>query len=266
MSSLAARRLKKIEAALEPTEAMALWLAGAREEFSSLPELAESLRHQREEALPLFQLTHQAEANAKRRLKGRASVFAALSGARAAYMEEGSRAAVRDAATLWYLFLGVNERFRQERRALTLLVALLAADSRVLTQDEKAGGGERLADRIAAALLELYSWQDAVKMLREEYYEGVSPLLPEAEEHLGWLVEQAERLGEGSNDYLELQEPESGQSSTPIGLARIRQDAEPAVEALIHLLVTAARTEAHEMMGEHKQALALLQRHVSHRG
>src|SRR6188768_1263306 len=100
MASLAARRLQRIEGALEPTEAMALWLVGAREEFDSLPELAGGLRYQREEALPLFQLTHQAEANAKRRLKGRASEFAALNGERALYLEEGSRAAVRDAATL----------------------------------------------------------------------------------------------------------------------------------------------------------------------
>jgi hypothetical protein len=145
MSSLAERRLKKVEDALEPTEAMALWLSGARDEFGSLQELAQSLRCAREEGLPLFQLTHQAEANAKRRLKGRASVFAALSGQRALYMEEGSRAAVRDAATLWYLFVGVNERFGQERRAPTLLVALLASDYRALVQTHSLDRAHRSA-------------------------------------------------------------------------------------------------------------------------
>ena len=46
MARVAERHLKKVEAALEPTEAMALWLVGAREEFASLPELAESVVQQ----------------------------------------------------------------------------------------------------------------------------------------------------------------------------------------------------------------------------
>jgi hypothetical protein len=161
----------------------------------------------------------------------------------------------------------VNERFRQERRALTLLVALLASNRRALLHRQQAGAAselaDHLADRITSALLELYSWQDTVEALRAEYFEGVSPLLPATEEQLGWLVANAERLAQWCNDYPELPEPESGQSSAPIDLASTRRDAEPAVEALIHSLVTVARTEAHEMMGEHRHAVAFAQRNIS---
>jgi hypothetical protein len=125
MPSATGRRLTKVEEALEPTEAMALWLTEARQSFDTLRELVEDLRAKPDEAIPLFRLTRQAEGMARNRLKGQASVFAALNGQRALYMEQGSRGAVRDAATLWYLFVGVNERYRQDRRALTLLVTLL---------------------------------------------------------------------------------------------------------------------------------------------
>src|SRR6266508_306143 len=78
MSSAPGRRLRKIEEALEPTEAMALWLTEARQSFDTLYELVADLRAKPDEALPLFRLTRQAEAMAKNRLKGQASVFAAL--------------------------------------------------------------------------------------------------------------------------------------------------------------------------------------------
>jgi len=100
MTSRADRQLKKIEEALEPTEAMALWLRSTRQKHRSLADLVHSLRGLPDEALPLFRLTHQAEVAAKHRLKGQASVFAALNGQRARFMEQGSRAAVRDAASL----------------------------------------------------------------------------------------------------------------------------------------------------------------------
>src|SRR6266508_410687 len=86
MSSAPGRRLRKIEEALEPIEAMALWLTEARQSFDTLRELVADLRAKPEEALPLFRLTRQAEAMAKNRLKGQASVFAALNGQRALYM------------------------------------------------------------------------------------------------------------------------------------------------------------------------------------
>ena len=206
MSSNTGRRLKKIEEALEPTEAMALWFTEARQSFDSMQELVEDLRTEPDEALPLFRLTHQAEAMAKNRLKGQASVFAALNGQRALYMEQGSRGAVRDAATLWYLFIGVNERFRQERRALTLLIALLHSRHAASVRRDTPDAESPLGDRIASCLSELYTWHDANEVLRARYYEGVSPLMSEPEQHLTWLVEQAELLAERFNDHLLLEE------------------------------------------------------------
>ena len=54
-------------------------------------------------------------------------MFQALNGQRAQFMERGSRDAVRDVATLWYLFVEVNARFLAEKRALWLQLAYLAS-------------------------------------------------------------------------------------------------------------------------------------------
>ena len=247
---------------------MAFWLTEARQSFDTLRDLVGDLQTKPEEALPLFGLTRQAEAMAKNRLKGQASVFAALNGQRALYMEQGSRGAVRDAAALWYLFVGVNERFRQDRRALTLLVGLLASDYRALLHSHSVTGAAPLRDRIASALLALYSWYDAVDELREQYYEGVNALMPEAEEHLSWLVEQAELLAAWFNDHLQLAEAKHGTKGrgprppAQIDTSDIRKAARQSVDGLVRSLVAMARTEAYEMMGEHKEALAFAQRHL----
>jgi hypothetical protein len=112
------RRLKQVEAALYPTEAMALWLREAKREYRSLGDLVQSLRNQLEEAWPLFKLTAQAEAAAKDRLKSQASKIAGRLGERATFLDQGERDAVRDAATLWHLFVDVNARFIDEKRTV----------------------------------------------------------------------------------------------------------------------------------------------------
>ncbi len=174
MTSAPGRRLKKIEGALEPTEAMALWLFEARQSFDTLRELVEDLRTKPEEALPL-RLIQQAETAAKNRLKGRASVFAALNGQRALFMEQRSRSAVRDAGALWYLFVDLNARYRQERRALALLVQLLHCRYAAWIVSDLPEWEDQLNDGIASCLLELYAWQGAVEARGERYFEGVVP-------------------------------------------------------------------------------------------
>src|SRR5688500_3903450 len=98
MTTATDRRLQRVEAALYPTEAMALWLQGAKDEHRTLNELVASLRTQPEEAWPLFSLTHQAEVSAKARLKGTASLVTGIKGQRAQFLERSGRDAVRDAA------------------------------------------------------------------------------------------------------------------------------------------------------------------------
>src|SRR6266571_4740654 len=131
MTRVTDRMLRRVEDALYPSEAMALWLQEAKQEHRSLAELVGSLRPQPEEAWPLFRLTHQAETAAKGRLKSQAALLAGRgSGQRVQYLDRGSRDAVRDVATLWYLFVEVNGRFMAEKRALYLLVALLYSEYR----------------------------------------------------------------------------------------------------------------------------------------
>ena len=127
----------------------------------------------------------------------------------------------------------------------------------------------RLGDGIASCLLELYTWHDANETLRARYYEGVSPLMSEPEQHLTWLVEQAELLAELFNDHLLMEEDgrtrtqeRGARVSPPIDTASVRQDAQRSVEGLLRSLVAMARAEACEMMGERKQALAFAERYL----
>ena len=269
MTSAPGRRLKKIEEALDPTAVIALWLTEARQSFDTLRELVEDLRTKPDEALPLFRLTRQAEAMAKNRLKGQASVFAALNGQRALYMEQGSRGAVRDAAALWYLFVGVNERFRQDRRALTLLVSLLHFRYAAWVRSDLPEWEDQLNDDIASCLVELHAWEGAIGAASERYFAGISPLLPEAEAHLAALQERAELLTDRFNDSVELEEAARRRTKkrrpkllAPIDTAKVRRNAQPSVDALLHSLVDMAQAEACDMMGEKKQALAFAERHL----
>src|SRR6266542_3048881 len=119
MSSGGKRRLDRLEAALVPKEAMAVWLQDVRQHHRSVPDLARSFQGKPDETFPLFAFTRQAEAGARARFKS--------DGARTDYdaLDRAERDAVRDVAMLFYLFMEVNGQFLQEKRALCLLVAVL---------------------------------------------------------------------------------------------------------------------------------------------
>src|SRR5438105_316343 len=108
-------RLRNIEEALDPSAVMALWLHRVRQEHRSIRSLVESLSGQADEAWPLFHLTRKAETAARARLKGQPA------GAASAQFRESlgraERDAVRDTATLCYLFIEVNGSFMAEQRA-----------------------------------------------------------------------------------------------------------------------------------------------------
>ena len=57
MTTATDHRIRQVEEALYPTEAMALWLQEAKQEHRSLSDLVDSLRDQPDEAWPLFRLT-----------------------------------------------------------------------------------------------------------------------------------------------------------------------------------------------------------------
>ncbi len=112
MSSGGKRRLDRLEAALVPMEAMALWLQETRAKYRSLSELVRSLHGKPDEAYPLFVLTRQAETAARARFKSdaRGTDYDAL--------DRAERDAVRDVAMLFYLFTGVNGQLLEGKRAL----------------------------------------------------------------------------------------------------------------------------------------------------
>jgi hypothetical protein len=269
VTSAADRRLKRVEDALYPTEAMALWLQEAKEQHRSLEELVADLRAQPEEAWPLFQLTHQAEAAARGRLKRTASLYTGVQWQRAEVLERGKRAAVRDAATLWFLFVEANSQLMAEKRALWLVLALLNSLIGNWVHQKFRELDEPLDRRIASCLEELYAWQGAIAALSASYFEGVNPLMPEMEEHLGQMLDQGESLAERFNDAVEIEavvrkgsKKPTPNLPTPIDVAVVRAGADAAVQARVCMLVDMARAEAYEMMGERNQALALAERHL----
>jgi hypothetical protein len=275
MTSATDRRIKQVEEALYPTEAMALWLREAKAEHRSLGDLVQSLRNQPEEAWPLFRLTAQAEAAAKDRLRGRASTFGGRPKRLASFLDQGERDAVRDAATLWYLFVEVNERFMAERRALWLSMALHHASMALLFSVHRdwlrAGGTDEESpdERLRTTLAELYMWDGAARTLAERYYHEQRPLLGEAQDNLDELIEHGVGLAERFNEHLEMEIEARRASGTRgpklparIDLVAVRRAALPSVDAHVRLLVDVARAEACEMIGEWQKALAFAAQHL----
>jgi hypothetical protein len=269
MTSATDRRLQRVEAALYPTEAMALWLQEAKAAHRSLGDLVQSLRTEPEEAWPLFRLTHQAEVGAMSRLKDQASLLTGLKGQRAQFLERGGRDAVRDAATLWFLFVHVNAGFVAEQRALWLLIALLYAQVGAWVYQDFRALDKPLDGRIASCLNELYGWQGTVGTLTERYFQGVNPLMPEGEERLAEMVAEAELLAASFYEALEMataarKATRKRKPALPkaVDLEAAREGAATNAESHASVLVDMARAEAHEMMGERKQALAFMERHL----
>jgi len=128
---------------------------------------------------------------------------------------------------------------------------------------------DQLNDDIASCLVELHAWEGAIGAASERYFAGISPLLPEAEAHLAALQERAELLTDRFNDSVELEEAARRRTKkrrpkllAPIDTAKVRRNAQPSVDALLHSLVDMAQAEACDMMGEKKQALAFAERHL----
>ena len=191
---------------------------------------------------------------------------------RASFLDRGERDAVRDVATLWYLFLNVNARFMAEKRALWALLALHHSSMALLCsvhRDWFRAGEDSPDQRVMSTLIEVFMWDGIVRTLAERYYHGQSPLLAEAQENLDGLVEHGEQLAEMFNEHLELEiELQKGSRKrkpklpAPIDLDAVKRAAQPSVDAHVRLMVDMARAEACEMMGERQQALAFAERHV----
>jgi hypothetical protein len=104
-------------------------------------------------------------------------------------------------------------------------------------------------------------------MLSERYFQGVNPLMPEAEERLADVVVEGERLADRFNDALEMENAiregtRKRHYRSRSGSAPIREAAQANAESHGSMLVDMARAEAHEMMGERKQALSFAERHL----
>ena len=267
MTSGGKRRLERIEAALIPTEALALWLQDARADHGSLPALVRSYLGKPEEAWPLFTLARQAESAARARLKRDSARWDSEA------VEQAERDAVRDVAVLFFLCTDVNAAFLEEKRALYLLIALLIRAIHDWSRGQRTmQRGEPLGQRLQLAMEELYGWQGTIERLSERYFQGVCPLLPETEEELDWIVTHGELVVEMFNDQLDFEEftqktdPTELTLPQPLDLAALKTSAAADAKARVSYLLDLARAEACELTGDRKQGLAFVERHIRKAG
>jgi hypothetical protein len=199
-----------------------------REQLASLQELVQSLYGKSDEAYPLFTLTRQAETAARGCLKN--------DSARAGFdaIERAERDAARDVAMLFYLFMGVNDAFLHEKRALHLLVLLLLHSVRDwLAPVACARGSSRFLVGSRQRWSSSTRGQHTVERLRDRYFQGICPLMPETEEQLAFVVAQGELVVEIFNDHLVFEtitRKRSGKRKpplpTPLDLTALKHGAE----------------------------------------
>ena len=187
-----------------------------------------------------------------------------MKGQRRAQLEPAIRTGIRDVAFLYYLVIQVNGRELSERRANCLHLMLVVERLRSFLSDEPLAG-ERHQQWLAfvdALSLRLRALDAAAHRIGNQYFAGRSPLFPDSAASLQSLLGQLDGMIELYNDRLEDEEPKQrramGKRPKPIDLRRLSANASAEATALVHELVTAAKTEALLMMGERRQAFQLM--------
>ena len=232
---------------------MLLWLDEASQ-FGSMRAYVSSLQGQPTSAFPLFRLPEQVEQSVRNAMKGQPRD----------QLEPTIRTAIRDVAFLYYLVIQINGRELSERRANALHLMLVVERLRSFVGDEPPAG-ERHQQWLAfvdALSLRLYALDGAARRIAKQYFAGRSPLFPDSAENLQLLLGQLDGMVELYNDRLGDEERKKQRATAkrpkPIDLRCLSANASAEATALAHELVTAAKTEALLMMGERKQAFALM--------
>jgi hypothetical protein len=270
------RRLDQITGALTPQEAV-LVLMDELHAHGSMQTYAVSLKGQPEEMLPLTRLLDQVEQTA------RTSVTEKKPSDR---LGRAVRVAVRDAHFLYTLMIAVNAHYLEQQRVFWLLT-LLASERAYGLMHQRALRPERIGRRLAVvqeAALEVYRFTGAVTLVAERSFGGRSPLFPEQAADLARLEHQMERLIALHNDAVEWlrfeQEgatvarkraaPAQGRTAPTADVlpplldgATLRAAAQPAARGLARSLEDRARADTLIYLGEHEQAVGIIQPYLA---
>jgi len=246
------RRLTRLTTQLTPTQAWLLW----REEayaHGSMVAYVQSLEGQPDSAYPLYRLPEQMAQVVRQALKGEKDWDR---------VERAVRQAQRDVSFLHYLGSQFNSRFHGEKRALFLHLLLIIHEVRawMLLDDPFATFGPSW-EHTAGFVVEVLAYQQAHDAIRQQYFQGQSPLFPDLEEALAALVERTESVIAMYYDHVDFQHYQRGKRkrkdfvpALPLNLDDLRRRAEPAAQHHMDMLIGMARAEASMMMGERKEA------------
>ena len=126
-------------------------------------------------------------------------------------------------------------------------------------------------------LRDLYEVQRCVEALRGSYFDGHEPLFACLAEAFKQISESAERLAEAYNScfvtemecqgrLLESQDSDTGKKDVLgpffVDLESLRCDSSQHVKERVKFLADRARAEAHDYMGDNRQASDLMKRHL----
>jgi len=250
------RRLDKVEANLSPQQVVLLWMNEVHE-FGNIVAYLCDLKHAPTEHYPLYRLPEQMKQAVRTAMKGQKPESTA----------HAERQAVREVVFLYGLVQQCNLRLWSEWRAMCLQLVLVTVTLKGLIQDDAAPLAEyEEAHELAMdAIVAFVQWDQAIKAVAERYFKGATPLFPDQGRLLADSLDAAELVVTLFNDQLKwLAEmvPANMRKAAPpaelIDLVELRRAVSPHALDLARHLVTMARVEAAEYMGENQQALGIL--------
>jgi hypothetical protein len=254
MSASGRKRIDKVEESLTPRQAVLLWLEKATQ-GGSMRAYVLSLKGGPQSAFPLYRLPDQIDR----------SIRSAMTGHSRTAVEAATAKAVRDVAFLYYLLVQINGRELADRRANCLQLMLVIERLRTFILGDPLNGErqDQWREFVANLSERLYAFEGAAERIAAQYFGRRSPLFPDTADSVRSLHAQFMGMIELYNDRLEDDDlrPKPGRKRSlpaPIDVEALRRHSADAATALVHELVTAAKVEALIMIGERKQAFALM--------
>jgi len=261
MTSAAARRVAKVESALQPREAVLAWLAEAQQ-FLNIVDHARAIANLPVEAAPLSVISA--------RVVG--AVHEARKGQPREDVEWAARRAEGDAVFLFCLVLILNVRAHETARVEGLratatffwMGALLGGPHEPPTGDTDAAD-ERDAWRLWRSVVDRLTTDvrvetEARTSLERRYLEGHDVLFADAATAWAGHVGFVERLGRRA-EIIAPGEPAKTGPRTP-DRSGPGDSFDASVEALAGRLADDARVKAYELLGERERAVSIMERRL----
>ena len=279
--SNAKRRAKKLDSNLTPKQAVLLWMQEVHA-FTGFKEYFFHLKKQPHTYSPVSRLINQVAEGVKQTLKGRPQEE----------IDQAVRQAYRDVLFLYYLQQQVNGKVVSEERnnwsqALLLLTkvgsmlrgqSLLDHSRKSLVADEQAAEQfrqqvEHWKELALRSLPEIHTLRKAIDSINERYFESQGILFSSDAEGFDELLDLVEKTVGIFNESLVVDlerlerlvvKAKDKQEASPltIDLEELIENTKVAAEEQAAYFVDMAKADALDLLGETRQALELMDRHV----